>query len=132
MRIEDAQACPRFAARVIDGIDARAPTPAWMKSRIERCGIRSISAIVDITNYVMLECGQPLHAFDFDLLQGKRIFVRRAAKGETIKAIDQKIYALSPEMCVIADANRPVTGAVFMGQGEPFMNYDAEIGTAHV
>src|SRR6185503_10655061 len=64
VRVEDEDACPRFAARTIEGIDAKAPTPAWMKERIERSGIRSISAVVDITNYGMLELGQPLHAYD--------------------------------------------------------------------
>ena len=70
VRVEDPLACPRFAGRVIDGIDASAPTPAWLRQRIERSGIRSISAVVDVTNYVMLELGQPLHAYDDALLDG--------------------------------------------------------------
>jgi phenylalanyl-tRNA synthetase beta chain len=70
VRVEDPIACPRFVSRVIEGIDARAPTPGWMKQRLERSGIRSISAVVDVTNYVMLELGQPLHAYDDRLLDG--------------------------------------------------------------
>jgi phenylalanyl-tRNA synthetase beta chain len=106
--------CSQYVARVIRGVKV-GPSPAWLRSRLEALGERSINNIVDITNYVLLECGQPLHAFDFDLLQGKRIVVRRAKKGESIKAIDQKVYELSPEMCVIADANRPVAVAGVMG-----------------
>ena len=91
------------------------PSPAWLRQRLETLGERSINNIVDITNYVLLECGQPLHAFDFDKLHGKRIVVRRAKPGEKIKAIDQQTYELTPEMCVIADADRPVAIAGVMG-----------------
>ena len=82
MRVDDPVACPRFVSRVIEGIDARAPTPGWMKQRLERSGIRSISAVVDITNYVMLELGQPLHAYDDQLLEGPIVvrFARRRRK----------------------------------------------------
>ena len=114
VRIEDAQACPRFAARVIDGIDARAPTPAWMKSRIERCGIRSISAIVDITNYVMLELGQPLHAYDNRLLEGD-VVVRFAHPGETLTLLNGQVLALEPDLLLVCDTVKPLGLAGIMG-----------------
>ncbi len=112
--IECPDLCSQYTARVIRGVKV-GPSPAWLRDRLATVGINSINNLVDITNYVMLECGQPLHAFDFDLLGGKRIVVRRAKSGETIKAIDQKSYALSQEMCVIADASRPVAVAGVMG-----------------
>lgn len=112
--IECPELCSQYIARVIRGVKV-GPSPAWLKERLEALGERSVNNIVDITNYVLLECSQPLHAFDFDLVQGKKIIVRRAKKGETLKAIDQKAYELSPEMCVIADANRPVAIAGVMG-----------------
>lgn len=118
--IESPELCPQYIARVIRGVKV-GPSPAWLRQKLEALGQPSINNIVDITNYVLLECGQPLHAFDFDLLQGKKIVVRRAKKGETIKAIDQKTYELSAEMCVIADANRPVAVAGVMG------GFDTEI-----
>src|SRR6478609_8941070 len=114
VRIEDAQACPRFAARVIDGIDARAPTPAWMKSRIERCGIRSISAIVDITNYVMLELGQPLHAYDNRLLEGD-VVVRFAHPGESLTLLNAQVLALEPDLLLVCDSVKPLGLAGIMG-----------------
>lgn len=112
--IECPDLCPQYVARLIRGVKV-GPSPAWMRERLEAVGVKSINNLVDSTNYVMLECSQPLHAFDFDLLGGKKIIVRRAKQGEKIKAIDQKIYDLSPEMCVIADANRPVAVAGVMG-----------------
>ena len=86
-----------------------------MRKRLETIGVRPISNIVDVTNYVMFECGQPLHAYDLDRLAEHRLVVRRAQKGETLTAINNRVYELSPEMLVIADAARPVGLAGVMG-----------------
>jgi phenylalanyl-tRNA synthetase beta chain len=114
VRVEDPAACPRFAARVIEGIDPRAPTPAWMKSRIERSGLRSISAIVDITNYVMLELGQPLHAYDNRVLDGD-IVVRFAHAGETLTLLNGQTLALEPDLLLVCDGTRSLGLAGIMG-----------------
>jgi len=106
--------CPRYAARIIRGVKI-GPSPEWMRKRLEAAGIRSISNVVDATNYVMLELGQPLHAFDLDLLAGRRIIVRRASAGERIVAIDGTDVALQPDMLVIADGEKPVAIAGVMG-----------------
>src|SRR5262249_11854728 len=92
------------------------------QSRLTAIGQPAINNVVDITNYVLMECGQPLHAFDFDKLHGKKIVVRRAKAGEKITAIDQKQYPLDPSMCIIADADRPVAIGGVMG------GLDTEIG----
>jgi phenylalanyl-tRNA synthetase beta chain len=113
--------CPQYMARLVRGVKV-APSPDWMQRRLNTLGIRPINNVVDITNYVLMECGQPLHAFDFDKLEEQRIVVRRAAAGETITAIDQRQYALTGDMCVIADARRPVAIAGVMG------GLDTEIG----
>lgn len=112
--IENPDQCPRYIARVIKGVKV-GPSPAWLSNRLATVGIASINNVVDITNYVLMECGQPLHAFDFDKLAEKRIVVRRARPHETIQAIDHKEYKLTPEMCIIADAQRPVAIAGVMG-----------------
>jgi phenylalanyl-tRNA synthetase beta chain len=114
VRVEDAEACPRFAARIIEGIDARAPTPAWMKERIERSGVRSISAVVDITNYVMLELGQPLHAYDNRLLEGD-IVVRFARDGETLTLLNGQTLALESDLLLVCDSTMPLGLAGIMG-----------------
>lgn len=119
--IECTDLCPQYLARVVRGVKV-APSPSWMQSRLATLGIRPINNIVDVTNYVLMECSQPLHAFDFDRLAGQKIVVRRARAGEKITAIDQKAYELSPDMCVIADANRAVAIAGVMG------GFDTEIG----
>jgi phenylalanyl-tRNA synthetase beta chain len=106
--------CPEYHARVIRGVKI-GPSPAWLQDRLKAVGINCVNNVVDVTNYVMLECGQPLHAFDFDRLQGGRIVVRRASASEKIRAIDQRDYQLSDQMCVIADARRPVAVAGVMG-----------------
>lgn len=112
--IECPELCPRYTARVIQGVKV-GPSPDWMAKRLETVGVAVINNIVDITNYVLLECGQPLHAFDYTNIAGKKIVVREAQKDEPFAAIDHKSYALSPGMCVIADANRPVALAGVMG-----------------
>lgn len=108
--------CSQYHARVIRGVKV-GPSPVWMQRRLQTVGIACINNIVDITNYVLLECGQPLHAFDMKALHGQRIVVRRAKTGEKLQAIDHKDYVLAPDMCVIADADRPVALAGVMGGG---------------
>ena len=120
--IECDDVCPRYIARVINGVKV-GPSPAWMQNRLATIGIAPINNIVDITNYVLMECGQPLHAFDFDKLAGSRIVVRRAKDGEKIEAIDHKEYKLTSDMCVIADAEKPVAiGGVMGGAGTEIGN----------
>ena len=99
-------------------------SPWWLRKRLETLGVRPISNVVDVTNYVMFECGQPLHAYDLDRLAGRRLIVRRARRGETLKAINGKIYELTPEMLAICDAERPV------GLGGVMGGLDTEIGPA--
>jgi phenylalanyl-tRNA synthetase beta chain len=108
------QACPLYCGRVLRGVDARAPTPHWMAQRLERSGLRSISAIVDVTNYVMLELGQPLHAFDLQHIDGG-INVRFARAGECIKLLNEQEVALTPDLLVIADDAQPLALAGIMG-----------------
>ena len=123
VEVRDAALCPRFTARVVSGVKV-AESPWWMRKRLETLGVRPISNLVDITNYVMFECGQPLHAYDLDQLNERRLIVRKAAKGETLKAINAKTYELDADMLVIADAQRPVGLAGVMG------GLDTEIGPA--
>ncbi|MFN9374790.1 MAG: phenylalanine--tRNA ligase subunit beta [Planctomycetaceae bacterium] len=119
--VEAADLCPLYTARLVRGVKI-APSPVWMQRRLKTLGIRPINNVVDATNYVLMDCSQPLHAFDFDKLHGGQIVVRRARAGEKITAIDQKVYELSADMCVIADAQRPVAIAGVMG------GFDTEIG----
>lgn len=107
-------ACPRYTGRVIRGINFAAPTPDWMLRRLERSGLRSISAVVDVTNYVLLEMGQPLHAFDLAKISGA-VRVRFAAPGESLLLLNEKTVALSDDMLVIADDNGPLALAGIMG-----------------
>lgn len=112
--VEAPDLCPRYVARVIRGVKI-GPSPEWMKRRLEAAGVRSINNVVDVTNYVMFELGQPLHAFDLKKLAESRIVVRRAQAGEKIVAIDGTEAALQPDMLVIADGERPVAIAGVMG-----------------
>src|SRR5688572_9416645 len=106
--------CPRFCGRVVEGMDPAARTPLWMSERLKRAGLRPISPLVDITNYVMLELGQPLHAFDADTLTGP-IVVRHARAGETLKLLDERTVALDPSFLLVTDAGRPVALGGVMG-----------------
>jgi phenylalanyl-tRNA synthetase beta chain len=112
--VEAPDLCPLFTARVVSGVKV-GESPWWMKRRLETVGIRPISNVVDITNYVMFECGQPLHAYDLDALGQKRLVVRNAVAGESLRAINGKTYELTPSMLVIADGVRPVGLAGVMG-----------------
>lgn len=112
--IADAADCPRYAGRRIDGVVV-GPSPEWLTCRLEAAGVRSINAVVDVTNSVMLELGQPLHAFDVDRLAGPRIEVRRARAGERLRTLDGALRNLDPEVLVIADAAGPVALAGIMG-----------------
>ncbi len=106
--------CPRYVGRVIRNVDPSAPTPLWMQERLRRSGLRSISAIVDVTNYLLLELGQPMHAFDLEKLAGG-IQVRRATQGEGIALLDGTELTLDADSLVIADGNGPVALAGIMG-----------------
>lgn len=114
IRLAAPDACPRYAGRFIGNLDATRPTPAWMAERLRRAGLRSVSALVDITNYVLLELGQPLHAFDNDRLRGG-IEVRWAKPGERLVLLDGRDCTLDPDMLVIADRSGAVALAGIMG-----------------
>ena len=112
--IADNAPCGRYVGRVVKNVNAAAPTPDWMKRRLERSGLRSISAIVDITNYILLEQGQPMHAFDLGKINGG-ITVRMAAAGEKLVCLNEKEVALTPDLMVIADDQQPLAIAGIMG-----------------
>ncbi len=116
--VEAPELCPRYTARVVTGLDPQAPTPEWMVKRLELCGQRSLGLAVDVTNYVMLELGQPLHAFDHTTLRDSTIVVRRAAEGEKMKTLDGVERTLDTSMLVIADADHPSAVAGIMGGEE--------------
>lgn len=114
VKLNAGKACPRYVGRVIKGVDVSRPTPLWMKEKLRRAGLRSIDAVVDITNFVMLELGQPMHAFDLATLEGA-INVRMAHEGEDIVLLDGQKITLSADTVVIADEKRPLAIAGVMG-----------------
>lgn len=121
--VEDASGCPRYIARVISGV-GMGPSPLWLQTALRSVGVRSISNIVDITNFVMLEFGHPIHAFDYDRLREHRIVVRRARAGETITTLDDVERDLDPEHLLICDGAGPVALAGIMGAA------NSEVGEA--
>lgn len=114
VRIDEPALCPRYTARVVKNVRIE-PSPKWMRERLRACGVRPINNIVDITNYVMLEYGQPMHSFDYACLDGGEIVVRRALDGEEMQTLDEKVHRLDPDMLVIADSHRAVGVAGVMG-----------------
>ena len=112
--IEDGDLCPRYTARMVKNVKI-APSPRWMRERLRASGVRPINNIVDITNYVMLEYGQPMHAFDFSCVEGGHIIVRTAHEGETIQTLDGNERKLTPNMLCICDEHKPVCVAGVMG-----------------
>lgn len=121
VEILDADLCPRYAARVVRGVKV-GPSPKWLSDRLESIGQRPVNNIADITNYVMFEMNQPTHAFDLNLLHGRRIIVRRPRAGEQITTLDGFTRELSSEMLVIADADRAVAVAGVMGGADTEIN----------
>ena len=115
--VQATDACPRYCGRIVKGVSARTPTPTWLVQRLQRSGLRSISVVVDITNYVLLELGQPLHAFDLAKLKGG-IKVRMAQAGEQIQLLNDQLATLEADMLVIADDQRAVALAGIMGGAE--------------
>jgi len=114
IKIEDKKGCPLYTAKIIKDIKV-GPSPSWLMKRLEPIGCRSVNNIVDITNYILFERGEPLHAFDLDKIKGNSIFVRRAKPGEKITTIDAEQRMLNPDILVIADEERPVAVAGVMG-----------------
>jgi len=121
VEIECPELCGRFTARVLRGVKVQ-PSPDWLRQRLEAIGQNSINNVVDVTNYVMFELGQPLHAYDFDKLSEKRIVVRRARPGEKLRTLDGVERTLAKDMCVIADARRA------LGIGGVMGGVESEIG----
>lgn len=114
IKVEAPELCPRYVARMVKNIDVK-PSPRWLRERLRACGVRPINNIVDITNYVMLEYGQPMHAFDHKYVEGGEIIVRNAREGEQIMTLDGVERKLTPDMLVIADAKKPSAVAGVMG-----------------
>lgn len=114
VEIVDSELCPRYGARIVHGVKV-GPSPEWLKDRLEKAGIRSINNVVDVTNYIMLDIGHPMHAFDLNKISGNKIVVRAAGKDEKIMALDNIERNLDSTMLVIADAEKPIAIAGVMG-----------------
>lgn len=127
VRVIDTDDCPRYACRVIRNVKI-GPSPDWIKKRLEQCNLRCVNNIVDITNYVLLEMGHPLHAFDYDRLEGQEILVRKAKEGEVIQTLDGKERALKETMLAICDTINPVAIAGVMGG----LNSEIQDQTCHI
>jgi phenylalanyl-tRNA synthetase beta chain len=123
--LEDKTACPRYCGRIVRGVNARAATPRWLAQRLERSGLRSISAVVDVTNYVMLELGQPLHAFDLARIDGG-IRVRFGRSGEKLRLLNEQELALETNLLVVADIKKPLALAGIMGGMESAVSTDTK------
>jgi len=127
VEIADPTLCPRYVARIIRGVRVGS-SPEWMQRRLLNCGVRPINAVVDATNFVLLELGQPLHAFDLDLVRGRRIVVRPAEVGERLTTLDGEDRELDPSMLMIADGDRVVAVAGIMGGADS----EIHVGTTDV
>ena len=114
VEIEEPELCPRYTARMVKNVKI-APSPKWMRKRLRSSGVRPINNIVDITNYVMLEYGQPMHAFDYSCVEGGKLIIRCAREGESVQTLDGNERKLTPDMLCICDANKPVAVAGVMG-----------------
>ncbi|WP_016597717.1 phenylalanine--tRNA ligase subunit beta, partial [Yersinia pestis] len=114
IRVDAPQACPRYLGRVVKGINVKAATPLWMREKLRRCGIRSIDPVVDVTNFVLLELGQPMHAFDLDRISGG-VIVRLATDGEELTLLDGTKAKLNADTLVIADHQKPLAMAGIFG-----------------
>ncbi len=125
IEIEDYILCPRYSAKIFKNIPSM-QSPQWLKNRLRLCDVRPIDLIVDLTNYVMLETGQPLHAFDRDLLYSPKIIVRKAKKGEKIRTIDDSLRILDQDALAIADENKAVAIAGIMGGKDTEINKDTK------
>lgn len=112
--VKDKKGCPRYTARVIDGVKV-GPSPDWLKKRVESAGVRSINNIIDATNFVLMELGQPVHAFDLKLLKGGKLIIDRPKKDLTLKALDEQEYTFTPDDILNMDARRAIGAAGIMG-----------------
>src|SRR3989339_294848 len=114
VEVLDKKLCPRYMARVVENVKV-GPSPKWLKDRLEKAGVRSINNVVDVTNYLLLEIGQPMHAFDASLIEGGKIIVRLAKPKEKVLALDEKEYELNKNMLVIGDSKKAIAIAGVMG-----------------
>jgi len=121
VEVRDKKLCPRYMARAIENVEIK-NSPEWLKKRLEQAGLRSINNVVDVTNYLLLELGQPMHAFDADLITERKIIVRRANAKEKVTTLDDKTHELDKDMLVISDPNSAIAVAGVMGAGNTEVN----------